>query len=257
MSPGVLLSTGYIAGGAIGGVLIAFLSFSDTIPRMLSVWQYRTITLSREEPISRVFIDAAARELSPHSPPLDENDYRILDTLDARMRRDLSRSSPDPKDFHPSADQIHRLALDERRLVRIADIDPADVALRERLLRDGAILSESYDIRELNEDRLPRYVRVRAGTKVRLPKDQSHVAERDTTLGEVAIEALGNADKSQLLLDLNANQLPPLDNLPAGAMVKVPQPNWPALATFGGLVLLLLLVGLGFLTPAARAGADR
>ncbi len=35
MSPGVLLSTGYIAGGAIGGLVVAFLSFSDTIPQFL------------------------------------------------------------------------------------------------------------------------------------------------------------------------------------------------------------------------------
>lgn len=35
MTPGVLLSTGYIAGGAIGGVLIAFLYFSDRIPQVL------------------------------------------------------------------------------------------------------------------------------------------------------------------------------------------------------------------------------
>lgn len=35
MTPGVLLSTGYIAGGAIGGVLIAFLYFSDRIPTLL------------------------------------------------------------------------------------------------------------------------------------------------------------------------------------------------------------------------------
>jgi len=35
MTPGVLLSTGYIAGGAIGGVLIAFLYFSDRIPKLL------------------------------------------------------------------------------------------------------------------------------------------------------------------------------------------------------------------------------
>jgi putative OPT family oligopeptide transporter len=35
MSPGVLLSTGYIAGGAIGGLVIAFLSFSDRIPKSL------------------------------------------------------------------------------------------------------------------------------------------------------------------------------------------------------------------------------
>jgi len=35
MAPGVLLSTGYIAGGAIGGVLIAFLYFSDQIPKLM------------------------------------------------------------------------------------------------------------------------------------------------------------------------------------------------------------------------------
>ena len=33
MSPGILLSTGFIAGGAIAGVLVAFLSFGNTIPR--------------------------------------------------------------------------------------------------------------------------------------------------------------------------------------------------------------------------------
>ena len=36
MSSGVLFSTGYIAGGAIGGVLFGFLSFSDTITQALS-----------------------------------------------------------------------------------------------------------------------------------------------------------------------------------------------------------------------------
>jgi hypothetical protein len=42
MSPGSLLSTGYIAGGTIAGVLIAFLNFSDTTVKTLAVWQYRT-----------------------------------------------------------------------------------------------------------------------------------------------------------------------------------------------------------------------
>jgi putative OPT family oligopeptide transporter len=49
-SNGVLLSTGYIAGGAIAGVLIAFLSFSETIPKRLAVWQYRRHAL--EQPAS-------------------------------------------------------------------------------------------------------------------------------------------------------------------------------------------------------------
>jgi putative OPT family oligopeptide transporter len=49
-STGVLLSTGYIAGGAIAGVLIAFLSFSERIPKRLAVWQYSHQTL--EQPAS-------------------------------------------------------------------------------------------------------------------------------------------------------------------------------------------------------------
>ena len=37
MSPGMLFSTGYIAGGSIAGVIISFLSFSDAIPKLLAV----------------------------------------------------------------------------------------------------------------------------------------------------------------------------------------------------------------------------
>jgi putative OPT family oligopeptide transporter len=48
MSPGVLFSTGYIAGGTIAGVLVAFFYFSDTIPNMLGKWQYRQAPLSVE-----------------------------------------------------------------------------------------------------------------------------------------------------------------------------------------------------------------
>ncbi len=36
MSPGVLLSTGYIAGATIAGVLIGFSNFSDTLPKLLA-----------------------------------------------------------------------------------------------------------------------------------------------------------------------------------------------------------------------------
>ena len=40
MSSGALLSTGYIAGGTIAGVIIAFLSFSDTITAKLAVGEH-------------------------------------------------------------------------------------------------------------------------------------------------------------------------------------------------------------------------
>ncbi|MEN6405682.1 MAG: oligopeptide transporter, OPT family [Thermoguttaceae bacterium] len=37
MSPGMLFSTGYIAGGSIAGVLVSFLAFSDTLPDTLAI----------------------------------------------------------------------------------------------------------------------------------------------------------------------------------------------------------------------------
>jgi putative OPT family oligopeptide transporter len=37
MNPGMLLSTGYIAGGSIAGVLVSFCSFSDTLPDTLAI----------------------------------------------------------------------------------------------------------------------------------------------------------------------------------------------------------------------------
>ncbi len=45
MSPGVLLSTGYIAGGSIAGMLAAFLLFSGSIPQMLAKWEYREVAI--------------------------------------------------------------------------------------------------------------------------------------------------------------------------------------------------------------------
>jgi len=50
MSPGVLFSTGYIAGGAIAGVIIAFFTFSDRLTQYLGnlihVPQYDSIALA-------------------------------------------------------------------------------------------------------------------------------------------------------------------------------------------------------------------
>ncbi len=73
MSSGVLLATGYIAGGAIGGVLIAFLSFSDEIPRQLSAWQYRQTAIVEAKPLQQEYEDAAAAELGIKLPLLPED----------------------------------------------------------------------------------------------------------------------------------------------------------------------------------------
>jgi putative OPT family oligopeptide transporter len=38
-SPGVLLASGYIAGGSLAGMLVAFTNFSDRLPAILTAWQ--------------------------------------------------------------------------------------------------------------------------------------------------------------------------------------------------------------------------
>lgn len=62
-SPGVLLASGYIAGGSIAGVLIAFLAFSDTLPRDISAFQYRTVAIGQEALFEDAAKAVAAREL--------------------------------------------------------------------------------------------------------------------------------------------------------------------------------------------------
>ncbi len=65
MTPGVLLSTGYIAGGAIAGVLVAFLSFSDPLREALATWQYRQHVLAQSASIPQAYREAAQAELGP------------------------------------------------------------------------------------------------------------------------------------------------------------------------------------------------
>ena len=67
MSPGSLLSTGYIAGGTIAMVLIAFLNFNDSIVKSLGVWQYRTAPVAAAASFDDQCRAAAEHELGPNA----------------------------------------------------------------------------------------------------------------------------------------------------------------------------------------------
>ncbi|MGO9108394.1 MAG: OPT family oligopeptide transporter [Thermoguttaceae bacterium] len=185
MGPGVLLATGYIAGGAICGVLIAFLSFSDEIPRQLSAWQYRQIAIVEAKPLEQEYEDAAAVELGIKSP-------------EARQKR---------------KEEIEDLAS---------------------------------EIRDINEERLPPYVRVPRGTVLALPNQNTYTAKTDTTLGEIAREVEGSARRAALLQTMNADKLKMPEQLPVGAEISLPQRNSPAVILFSILAGLLLAVGAGW-----------
>jgi hypothetical protein len=112
---------------------------------------------------------------------------------------------------------------------------------------------------------------VPAGTKLKLPGNHqppTYEVKQPMKLGEVAAAALGQADRALKLYEANRSLLTPKISLPAGTQIKVPQLRWPALASFGVLVLLLIIVGLGWMlrsdpmtgsdpTAGAEFGADR
>ncbi len=60
---GVLLASGYIAGGSLAGVILAFFAFSDTLPRDIARWQYSSIPVTREAKLEELGKDAARFKL--------------------------------------------------------------------------------------------------------------------------------------------------------------------------------------------------
>jgi putative OPT family oligopeptide transporter len=187
MSPGVLLATGYIAGGAIGGVLIAFLSFSNDLPRLLSTWQYRQVAITRAAPLDQQYAAAAADELG-------------YDTPEARKEH---------------AEEIEDMA---------------------------------GEINDINEEQLPRYIRVPRGAVLDLGNQKTFTVDKDATLGEIARESLGSERRAALLQTLNAEKLAMKlpEQLPVGAKISLPQGNSPALVLFSMLAVLMFLVGAGW-----------
>jgi putative OPT family oligopeptide transporter len=181
-SPGVLLSTGFIAGGTIAGVVVAFLSFNSSITNWLGQWQYRQIAVSQAA------------------------------TIDG---------------------QIHDLAVSDLGL----DADSATKQLSE-------VDERAKEIHELNKADLPRYAIVPAGTELKMPDKSMKTVTPEMPLGEAAKQLLGTSGEASRLLELNENKLSLPKRLPDGTTLKVPQRNWPAVAMFSLLCILLLYVGV-------------
>jgi putative OPT family oligopeptide transporter len=185
-SPGALLATGYIAGGAIAGVLIAFLSFSDEIPRAMARWQYRTWATTEKMPVDDAFKTAAKPELGITGDPRKQ-----LDDLEKSLPKEgkgtLSKEQQDERD---------RLQL----LVESID-DKSDA------------------ISDLNGDLVPRFWPVPAGVELKLPKGEKMTTTAETTLGQVALEKLKDEHKAQLLLTLNLDHLVKVKK---GAKLRLP-----------------------------------
>jgi putative OPT family oligopeptide transporter len=353
-SSGVLLSTGYIAGGAIAGVIIAFLSFSEDIPKSLSVWQYQVREVAEAQTLDALAKEEALRELGLEKGKVPESRKEELDSLideiadlngeqvtqyfrvkkgtvlklphsqtitvghDAYLKdvakEELGGEEKAQRLFDLNLDHLVRVAkgttlsLPDNEELTVAQATPlSEIALktsrsldrakrlwvlnRERLIPvpKGTILqlpdNKTYEVRSDttlgavaqdalgNRDRALKLwklndnvlhlraaddmsmaaagkLSIPAGTVLKLPSKKTFTIKVDSTLAEAAQAALGSSEKAQQLWDLNKGALQPEVKLPEGAVLKMPQHEWPALLAFGFLVAFLAVVGLGWLFRA-------
>ena len=189
-SPGVLLASGYIAGGSIAGVVLAFFAFSDTLPKDLAQWQYPTWTAPHAGSLTKLAEEAAKERLTPLATP---------EELKAEIQR----------------------------------------------------------IVDLNEDEgIPaRLITIPVGTKIFDLNGKENEVKEATTLGQLARTLAGREYLAGNLYKVNTDKgikLTKVETIPAGTTLLMPQPAWPALVAFGGLALLLCLVGWGFLIPGGK-----
>src|SRR5262249_44014038 len=93
---------------------------------------------------------------------------------------------------------------------------------RTTKLRKPTPVSEIPEpIQELNTQELARWVPVPRETKVRLPKKEVFLADRDMHLGDVAKEKLGSESKALKLLDLNKQELVPHVKVEKGTTIRM------------------------------------
>jgi putative OPT family oligopeptide transporter len=258
-SPGVLLAAGYIAGGSLAGVLLAFTNFSETLPGLLATWQYRTTTLSKPTPVS---------ELPEVIPGLKKEG--LEEFLDLN-KEELARWAPVPRET--------KILLPKKGVFQAdRDMHLGDVA-KEKLGSE----SKALKLLDLNKQELVPYVKVEKGTTIRMADYKTRHIEQDTTLGELAEKEYGSRDKALVLFDRNSEALPdllenkgrkPLElpasspdgiarleeakELPAGTVLNLPQKNWPALMLFGLLAVILAAAGIGmiFKSPEEEPNSD-
>jgi putative OPT family oligopeptide transporter len=251
MSSGSLLATGYIAGGTIGGVVVSFLAMSDTITNALGGWQYREYKVPSAMSVEDAYTQLAIREkwgLGPGDPKTIET-IKEMNSLKESKERSNYRAQKG--------------------------------------------LGDAYDdIEDLNKETILQHVPIPAGVKLILPDETKHNVEKETTLGEVARSVLMDAGKAGTLFEDNQHlEYPPLlaastagvlgsplgqgplfaaaalvpgrtdlqleapEALPAGAELKVPQTDLPAVIASALMIVLLAVVGLGLILKTPPPGA--
>jgi putative OPT family oligopeptide transporter len=242
-SPGTLLAAGYIAGGSLAGMLIAFTNFSDTIPDMLNSWQYQSVKLTQTTPVDKISED-------------------VLDM--AENKDELAKYVPVKKGTKILLPKKDVYVTDKDTTLGDIAKPKSDGGATEKGMKPSKLV-------ELNHQELTPFVVVPANTTIRLADYTFYHVKDKTTLGDLAAKELKGKGDPSVLLERNAKLPDRLENegkkgltlpdsangfdkldskpkeLPAGAELKQPQHDWPAIVAFAALVLILGVIGVGLL----------
>jgi hypothetical protein len=161
MSPGMLVATGYIAGGAIAGVLIAFLSFTN-IPSYLARWEHREYTVSQPQHVEQLCRELADRELGLTAPPVGKQ----LLSQQEQVADEIRELNGDRIPQYAAVPAATVLALPGGGATTVSAAESlGDVS--QRLLGDAG---QAQLLLELNADRVRPPEILPAGVKLRLPQ---------------------------------------------------------------------------------------
>jgi putative OPT family oligopeptide transporter len=154
MSPGSLLSTGYIAGGTIACVLIAFLNFSDPLVNALAVWQYRTTPAAAASSFDKQCRELAEQELGTRASD------KAMGRMTAEIR-ELNESQL-PRYVRVTKGTTLKLPKNEKYVV------PADTFLFEAAEQSVGSADKASLLFDLNDDqlKLPKSLPPEAALKI-------------------------------------------------------------------------------------------
>ena len=191
---GVLLASGYIAGGSLAGVLLAFSQLNESVPPAMSAWQYSQYTVT-EAADPRLVYESLSREYL-HLPKDDKDLVPEGKTNEEFLKQDAATLTPD------------------------------QLAKRNQLVdRDREINPVFKQIKEINQRVLPLYVIVPAGREIELSAQDTLKDEKESTLADVIQKERIPDDQVRRLLLLNSGKLKLPEEKPADAKLHLEKPD--------------------------------
>jgi hypothetical protein len=85
-SGGVLMASGFIAGGSLAGVLLGFLAFSDDLPDDLQQWKYTKVAITASQPFDQAAEDLARKQLGLTGSDISEKQQAKMKELTEEIK---------------------------------------------------------------------------------------------------------------------------------------------------------------------------